>query len=168
MVFDKLPTDYHDVQILTVHFQFSGQLEVIGVPFAFINDAARHSFSIHDAHLTPLTPGSPMKGFSRPQVVVRRPQIAFFHFDNPATRAEIRLLPRSELLVIYTPIAVCRGQLHMSSEARLGDFLDVLQGYFVPATQVRIFPLLELPAPFPLEADLILLGRDQIMSYHPA
>jgi hypothetical protein len=78
------------------------------------------------------------------------------------------MLQRTELLVAYTPVAVCRGYFHMSAEARLRDFLDVAQEHLIPVTEAHIFPLVELPAPFPSEAELILIGRSQLQSYHPA
>lgn len=167
MVFDKLPTQRHGVLILTANFQYGGQLEAVGPAFEFINAAARDSLSLYDAHLTPLTPGSPMRGLSRPHVVVRRQQVIFLYFEDAETRASVRRLARSESLVVYTPVAVCRGRFHMSAESRLDNFLDSVQDRLLPISEARIFPLLELPAPFPAEADIILIGRDQVLSYHP-
>jgi hypothetical protein len=101
-------------------------------------------------------------------IVVLRPQVTFLYFDSAETRESIRLLPRKEPLVAYTPVAVCRGDFHVTAEARVRDFVDTVAGYFIPVTDATIFPLVNLPAPFPLEADLMLLGRDQIQTYHSA
>ncbi len=158
----------HEVQILTADFQFRGQLEVVGALLTFINDPIRDSFSLSDAHLTPLTPGSPLKGFFRPHIVVRRPHIAFLYFTSAETRASFQLLARRELLVAYTPVAVCRGYFHMSAEANLRDFLDAGQASLFAVSEARLFPLVEFPAPFPLETELLMVGRAQLQSYHPA
>jgi hypothetical protein len=168
MVFEALPTQRHQVQILTDHFQFDGQLETVGKVLDFINDTVRDSLSLYDAHLTPLTPGSPMKGLARPFVVVRRPQIIFLYFASAETRASIRLLTRNELLVAYTSVAVCQGHFHMTAEARIGDFVEGLPGDLMPVTNARIFPLVEFPAPFPTDPDLLLVGRSRLLSYHPS
>jgi hypothetical protein len=72
------------------------------------------------------------------------------------------------MMMIYTPIAVCRGYLPMPAEARIGDFLGVVPGELLPVIDARIFPFVELPAPFPLEADLMLMGRSHWLFYHPA
>ena len=168
MVFEAPPSQRHEVKILTVDFQFSGQLETVGNVPTFINDAVRDSLSLYDAHLTPLTPGSPMKGFQRPHIVVRRPQIVFLHFDSAETRTSFQVLQHKELLVAYTPVAVCRGYFHMSAEARVRDFIDVVHEQLIPVTEARIFPLVELPAPFPAETEMIMIGRSQLQSYHPA
>ncbi|MBN1976721.1 MAG: hypothetical protein JW918_04915 [Anaerolineae bacterium] len=168
MVFEALPSQRHEVQILTVNFQFSGQLETVGNLAVFINDAVRDSLSLYDAHLTPLTPGSPMKGFQRPHVVVRRPQVVFLHFASAETRTSFQTRQNKEFLVAYTPVAVCRGYFHMSAEARVRDFVDAVQEQLIPVTEARIFPLVELPAPFPAETEMIMIGRSQLQSYHPA
>lgn len=162
-----LPIQRHEVQILTAAFQFSGQLEVVGALLNFINDTERDSLSLYDARLTPLTPSSPLKGLSRPHVIVRRPHIAFMYFTSAETRASLKLLARRELLVAYTPVAVCRGYFHMSAEANVRDFLDVTQGGLVAVTEARLFPLVEFPAPFPSEVEQVMIGRTQIQSYHP-
>jgi len=168
MVFGALPTEHHEVQVLTTSFQFSGQLETIGALLGYINDANRDSFSLSDAYLTPLTPGAPMKGISRPQLTIRRPQIAFLYFASPESRAAVRMLVQKHALVVYTPVAVCRGYVHMPAEARLRDFMDVVTDEMFTISEARIFPLIELPAPFPLEADLLFVGRFQVQCYHPA
>ncbi|MBN1811223.1 MAG: hypothetical protein JXA14_05245 [Anaerolineae bacterium] len=168
MVFGALPAEHHEVQILTTSFQFSGLLETVGDVSTYINDSTRQSLSLHDAYLTPLTPGSPVRGLNRPHVVVLRPQTVFLYFTSAETRAAIRKLPKRELLVAYTPIAVCRGYFHMTGEARLRDFTDVIQEPLIPVSDARIFPLIEFPAPFPTEAELILVGLSQLQSYHPA
>lgn len=162
------PTQRHDVQILTSHFQFSGQLETVGPAGNFINDPARQSLSFHDVHLSPLTQGSPLKGISRPHVVILKSQIALFYLASEESRASISTFARRELLMIYTPVAVCRGYFPMPSEARIGDFLGVVPGDLLPIVDAHIYPFVELSAPFTREAELLLIGRSQLLFYHPA
>jgi hypothetical protein len=168
MVFGALPAQRHEVQILTVDFQFSGQLETVGDVSTYINDPVRESLSLYDAYITPLTPGNPLKGLKRPHIVVRRPQAVFLYFASAESRASIRKLQKTELLVAYTPVAVCRGYFHMSAESRIRDFVDAIQEHLIPVTEAHIFPLVELPAPFPSQAEMVLIGRSQLQSYHPA
>ena len=167
MVFEAPPTQYHQAQILTGSFQYGGQIESVGPIFEYINNTNRHSLSLHDVHLAPLTPGSPMKGLSRPHVIVRRNRVVFIYFAEKETRDNIRVLKRTETLVAYTSVAVCRGHFHMAQEANLGDFLDATQEALIPVSDATVFPLIEYPAPFPQQLDRVLIGRDQILSYHP-
>ncbi len=160
------PIYRHEVQILTAHLQFSGQLETVGAVDNFINDPARDSLSLYDVHMAPLMPGSPLKTISRPHVVIRKPQIILIYFASAETRASIRMLARRELLVAYTPVAVCRGYFHMPTEANVRDFLGTIPGDLLPITEAHIFPFIELPAPFPAEADLVMMSRSHILAYH--
>jgi hypothetical protein len=162
------PSQRHDIQILTNHFQFSGQLETVGPPGNFINDPSRHSLSLYDVRTAPLTPGSPLKGIFRPHVVVRKSHIVLLYFASAETRASISTYPRRELLMIYTPVAVCRGYFHVPTEARLRDFLDVIPGSLLPVTEARIFPFVEFSASFPVEAELVLVGHSHVLLYHTA
>ncbi len=166
MALQAPPVQRHDVQILTVPFQFSGQLETVGPVFNFINDPSRDSFSLYDVRLMPLTSGSPLKGLFHPHVVVRRSQIVLLYFTSAETRASIRLIVRRELLVAYTPLAVCRGYFHMAAEASVRDFLAITPGDLLPITEAHVFPLIELPAPFPTKADLLLASRFHLQLYH--
>jgi hypothetical protein len=158
----------HDVQILTTRFQFSGQVETVGPVANFIDDPTRDSLSLYDTRLASLTPGTPLKAISRPHVVVLKSQIVLLYFTSAETRASIRTLTRRELLVAYTPLAVCRGYFHMSSEADVRDFLSLARGDLLPITQAHIFPLVELPEPFPAEAELVMVGRSHLHFYHTA
>jgi hypothetical protein len=162
------PSQRHDVQILTSGFQFAGQLETLGAAGQYINQSARHSLSLYDVHLSPLTPGSPLRGIFRPHAVVLRSQVIFLYLASEEGRASVSTFTRKDLMMIYTPIAVCRGYLPMPAEARIGDFLGVVPGELLPVIDAHIFPFVELPAPFPMEADLMLMGRSHWLFYHPA
>ena len=168
MVLQAPPVQRHKVQILTVNFQFSGQLETVGPASNFLSDSSRNSLSLYDVTLVPLTPGIPMGSLSRPHIVVRKSQIVFLYLTSAEARASIRPLARRELLVAYTPVAVCRGYFHLSAEASVRDFVDNVNTDLLPITEAHVFPFNALPAPFPTEADLLLAGRAYLQFYHPA
>ena len=158
----------HAAEILTPQFQISGQLETVGSLLTYINDAERGSVTLVNASLTPIVPKGPLQPFTRPLLMLRKTQIVLLYLSAAESRASVRPLVRRELLVAYTSLAVCRGYFHMSAEANVQEFLDLLPGELLPVTEARIFPLLRLPSPFPSEADLILLGRSHLQFYHPA
>ena len=168
MVLQAPPVHRHKVQILTINFQFSGQLETVGPVSNFLNDSTRNSLSLYEASLTPLAPGIPMGSLSRPHVVIRKPQIVFLYLASAEARASIRPFARRELLVAYTPVAVCRGYFHLSAEANVRDFVDTVNTDLLPITEAHVFPFNALSAPFPTEADLLLAGRAYLQFYHPA
>jgi hypothetical protein len=162
------PSMRHDCDILSPHFQFSGQLETVGPAGNFINDPARTSLSLHDARMAPFTPGSPMKGIIRPHLVIMKSQITLLYLGSEEARASISLFARREQMMFYTPICVCRGHIPMPAEGRIGDFLNVVPGELLPILDAHIFPFIELPASFPKQPEMILLGRSHLTLYHPA
>lgn len=162
------PVYQYAVHLLTRTFQFSGQLEVIGEILNFLNDPMRDALILRQAYIAPLTPGGPIRGLARPQISVRRQEVVFLYLGEATARAEVRLLARKELLVVYTPLAVLRGVFHLPAEAPVSDFLASMPGAFVPVTRANIFLLLELPSAFPTECDLLLVGRQHIQLHHLA
>lgn len=168
MVLQGPPVHRHEVSIITPHYQLTGHLETTGEVPRFINDAGRDSLSLYDTDLMPLVASGAMKAFSRPRLVIRRPEIVLLYFASAETRASFRLLRRQESLVAYTPVAVCRGHFHIAEEANVDSFLDGLTSALVPITETHVFPLVEFPAPFPTESDLLLVGHSYLQFYHPA
>ena len=166
MALEGPPVQRYEAHILTVHFQFSGLLETVGPVDNFINDPTRDSLSLYDVRLASLRPGSPLKALSRPHVVVRKSHVVFLCFASPDVGAAVHTLAHRELLVAYTPVAVCRGHFHMPAESNIRDFLAVVPGELLPVTDARIFPLVEFPIPFPTETDLAMVGRAQLQFYH--
>jgi hypothetical protein len=159
------PIHRHAVQILTPSFQFSGELEVVGNLVDFLNDAVRDALILHQAQITPLVRGGAMKDMARPQVSLRKQEVVFLYLTEPEVRAEVRLMARKEPLIIYTSLAVLRGELHLPAEVRANDFLAATSGIFIPVTSARLFMLTDL-SPFPDACDFLLLGRRCIRFYH--
>jgi hypothetical protein len=168
MVFEGPPVNRYDVQILTPHFQLSGQLETVGPVGNFINDPSRTSLSLYDVNLMPLTSNNPLNGLSRPHIVIRRSRIVLLYFTSAEAQDSIRTLPHRVLLVAYTPVAVCRAYFHLTAETNVENFLGVVGGELLPVTDANVFPLREYPAPFPRQAKLILIGRSHLQFYHSA
>jgi hypothetical protein len=167
VVMERPPVGHYEVEILTPHLQVSGRLEAFGDLMNYANDADHGSFTLIDARVTPLSPGSSLKTLDHPRIILRRTEIIVLYFTSEAVRGSIRLLPRRESLLLYTPIAVCRGDFYLSADASLSDFLDVTSSHLLPMTDAHIFPLIQLSRPFPAEADLLLVGRDQMQAYYP-
>ncbi len=162
------PIHRHPVRILTADFLFIGLLETVGPADTYINDPSRDSLSLHEAQVYPVRPGTPLASMQRPYVVVLRSNIILMYFDDADTRRSISMLTRKELLVSYTPVAVCRGYFHMPAEAKLGDFLGVVPTILLPVTETSIFPLVDMHGKFPTQSDLVLMGKQYINFYHTA
>jgi hypothetical protein len=160
------PIQRHDVQIISTDYQYNGQLEAVGPVGNFVNDPTRQSLSLYDVQLAPLKPGSPLKTLSRPHIVILKPNIVFAYFVSAEARDTISRFALSETLMLYTPLAVCRGNFHMPAEANLRDFLGVVPSELLVISEAQIFPFVELPLPFSTKTELVLLGRSYLQFYH--
>jgi hypothetical protein len=157
----------YDVQILGRAFQFVGQMEPVGRVLDYLNDANRSTFPIYDVKISPVTPGSPLAGITRPEIIVSNDELGLIYFLDPEYRKKVDVLRNFDRVVAYTAHAVLRGNFHRGVETRLGDLFDVMQGSYLALTDVNIVPMTELPAPFPLQADVLIANRAFVDLYHP-
>lgn len=156
----------YDVQILGRMFQFVGQMEPIGRLIDFLGDPERTTYPLFDVKISPITPGGPLSGITRPEAVVSTQEMGLIYFLDAEYRQKVDVLQTSDRIIAYTPHAILRGSLHRGAETRLRDLFDILTSVFTPMTNVSIFPLTELPAPFPREADLLIINRLYVSAYH--
>ena len=161
------PVRQHEVQILTLSFQISGKLEVIGTFLQFLNDPVRDALLIYEATVVPLVPGGPLRPLARSQISLRKPEVVFLYLTEPAGRAEVRQLIRKETLIAYTPLAILRGAFNMSAESRPTDFLATMSADFVLVSEASLFMLTDALTSIPKECPLLLVGRQYIQLYHP-
>jgi len=160
------PVQQYTVQLLTPSFQFGGQLEVIGSLLDYLNDSVRDALILHQAHVAPLQPGSAMREVNRPQISVRKREVVFLHFTDPEAQSEARLLARKEPYIIYTTLAVLRGDVHLPAETRIHDLMATMSGDFLSVTNSSLFMLAQLPTPLPEKGGFLLVGQRHIQFYH--
>jgi hypothetical protein len=156
----------YDVQILGRTFQFVGQMEPIGRLMDFFGDPERTTYPLLDVKISPITPGGPLSGISRPEIVVGTSEMGLIYFLDAEYRQKVDVLKTADRVIVYTPHAILRGNMHRGGEARLRDLFDLTSGVFMAMTDVNVFPLTELPALFPREADMLIINRFYVSVYH--
>jgi hypothetical protein len=155
------------VQVLGRTFQLTGQMSPIGRVLDYFNHEGSSTFSLYDVTISPLTPGSPVAGVTRPEITVSDSELGLIYFLDPEYRRKVDVLKNHDRVIAYTPHAILRGNFHRGAETRLADVFDLMQGSYLAMTQVSIFPLTALPAPFPQQADLLIVNRFFVSLYHP-
>jgi hypothetical protein len=156
----------YDIQVLGRMFQFAGQLEPIGRLVDFLGDPERTTYPLFDVKISPITPGGPLSGITRPEAVVSVEELGLIYFLDEEYRKKVDMLKSVDRVIAYTPHAILRGEFHRGAEMRLRDFFDMATSLFTPMTDVSIFPLTDLPAPFPRQTDLLMVNRTYINVYH--
>ncbi len=160
------PTQRHETIVVTAGFQFKGQLESVGSVGDFVSSTARISLSFYDVQMMPLSPNFPLKSMLRPHIVILKSHIILLYLVSEEARATVRTFTRREMMTVYTPVAICRGEFAMPSEARLGDLLSVVPGDLLPLVNVQMMPLVKFPVPFPPQVEMIMVGRSHLLFYH--
>ncbi|MBN1954778.1 MAG: hypothetical protein JW900_06985 [Anaerolineae bacterium] len=160
------PVNRFQIHVLTLSFQATGQIDVIGNLADFLTDPARDALILSQANLSSIPPGGPIRSMTRPEISIRKPEVSFAYFPEQEAQNQVRLLARTEELVLYTPLAILRGSVHMTAEARINDFLATTKTAYIPITQARLFMLIDLPFPFPQECALLLLNQQYVQLFH--
>jgi hypothetical protein len=156
----------YEVQVIGRTFQFTGQMAPVGRVLDYLNHEDSFTFSLHEVTISPLTPGSPVAGVTRPEITVSDSELGLIYFLDPEYRQKVDVLRNHDRVIAYTPHAVLRGNFHRGAETRLTDLFDLMQGNYLPMTDVSIFPLTALPAPFPQKTDLLIVNRFFVNLYH--
>lgn len=162
----QITIQHYDVQILGRTFQFVGQMQPIGRLLDFLGDSERMTYPLFDVKISPITPGGPLSGISRPEIVIGTSEMGLIYFLDQEYRQKVDVLKTADRVIVYTPHAILRGNMHRGGEGKLRDLFDMTSGKYLAMTDVSIFPLTELPAPFPREADMLIINRFYVSVYH--
>jgi hypothetical protein len=155
----------HPVEILTGHYQISGNLELRGSPAVFINDATFNVFNIHEATITPLASGSAVGAVKVPLLYVPKHEPHVMLIGNFESK-DAQLLPNKIRMVCFTDTYVIRAAFHVGPETKAVDTLYFQAGPFFPTTDSEIFPLRELSADLGGQADLLYIHKDNVRSFY--
>jgi hypothetical protein len=152
-------------EILTGYYQISGGIEILGNPTIYVNDATFSTFNIHDATLTPLTPGTPVGPVQVPKLFLPKsePQVLLIGDFSPH---DAQLLPNKIKLICFTSAYVIRGVFHAGPETQATDVFYALPGPFFPATDVDIYPIRPMSTELGGQADLVFVHRDAVRAFH--
>lgn len=148
-----------DAKVFGNKFLFEGQLEPIGQILDYFNDENRSAFPMYDVTLVPIEPSGPLSRVKRPQIVVNLSELGLIFFLDPEDRERVMRLRNFDRVIAYTPHAILRGNIHRGGETRLRNLFDMTAGIFLVMTDVSVFPIKQLPVPFPQQVDLLIVNR---------
>src|SRR5258706_15244346 len=103
------------VVVLTSAFQIRGALKMMGVLQTFMNDDQKGTLTIHEAEVTGIEAGNPVR-MSQPQVIVNKRAAQVILFDEGLPQGTLTLLPRAEGLVMYVESFAAAGKFFMGQD----------------------------------------------------
>jgi hypothetical protein len=155
----------YPVEILTGHFQVSGNLEIRGNPAVFVNDASYNVFSVHDATVTPLVAGSPVGQVKVPVLYLPKSEPHVMLIGNFAPQ-DAQLLPNKIALIAFTDTYVIHGEFHTGPETKADDILYSAAGPYFPATDAEIYAMRPLAADLGGQADLVYVHKQHVRVFY--
>lgn len=164
----KITLERYDVQVLGRRFQFNGKMEPVGPVLDFFNDENRSTVPLYDVEILPIKPSAHLSGIKRPEITVSDGELGLIYFLDPEYRQRTQVMRHFDNVIAYTPYALLRGKFHRGVETRLRDLFDLMPGSFLVMTDASIFPTIDLPAPFPRQADFLIVNRFFVDLYHAA
>jgi hypothetical protein len=154
------------VEILTGHFQISGDLEVRGNPSVYVNDASFDVFAVHKATMTPLAPGTSVGPVKVPLLYVPKTEPHVMLVGNLEPK-DAQLLPNKINLVAFTDTYVIKANFHAGPETKADDVLFYATGPYFPATEAEIYAMRPLTADLGGQADLVFVHRNHVRTFYP-
>lgn len=154
------------IDILTADYHVSGTLEMRGNPAVYLNDQTVDVFTILDATVTPLMPGTQVGEMQIARFYVPKNKIQVVLLDMAVQEAQ--LLPTRKHLVCFTDTYVVKGHFSTGPETASLDVFSVSPGPFFPAVDAEVVPLRPLTTEMGGETDLLYVRGDSVeMFYNP-
>jgi hypothetical protein len=137
----------------------------MGDLISFLNDPMRNVLVIEQAQVTPLQPSYRIGEFAKSEVVVPRQEVQIVLVDDLQTD-EMRLLPRTEHLVVYTNTYAVSGHFHTGEETRTDDIFHVSPGPFFPASHAKVCSISPLNTRIEGETPVAFLSKEHLDLFH--
>jgi hypothetical protein len=160
-----LEQNVYSTELLTRWFRIIGQLRLVGELISFLNDPQRHVLTVEQAQVTPLQPGYRIGEFTKSEVVVPRQEVQIVLVDELRAE-EMRLLPRTEHLVVYTNTYAVSGRFHTGAETRTDDIFHVSPGPFFPASNAKVCSISPLNMSIEGETPVAFLSKEHLDLFH--
>ena len=162
----QVPRRSYAVQLFTATRRITGTYQAIGRYLEDLNNESRGFVLLVDATFTPLSPASSLPTVSVPELLVSKEDLLLVCFEEPQAQEELRLLQRTERMILYVAGFAVRGDVHLGAEQQMGDMFDATKARFQPLTDVTVFPLTQTQAAPPREQPFLLLNVGAIELYH--
>ena len=155
----------YSAELLTRWFRISGRFKPLGELISFLNDPRRNVLIIDEAQVTPLQPDYRIGGFNKAEVVVPRQDVQLaLIVDLQAD--EMRLLPRTEHLVVYSNTYAISGHFHTGEETKVNDIFHVSSGPFFPASDVKVYSISTLNVPVETATSVAFFNKEHLGLFH--
>ncbi|HRE47834.1 MAG TPA: hypothetical protein PLD47_08915 [Aggregatilineales bacterium] len=153
-----------DIAIFTAGFHYRAKLPTLGVFMTFLNDDQRPNLILREVEGIGVNASNPAAHLKTNELFVSKRACQAVALPTPPSG--IQLLPRTEPLALYTSHYCIIGKFHMGPDAQVTDFSEAYLSMFIPATDARIYPLLDARPGLVDAAPYIFVHKSQVIAYH--
>jgi hypothetical protein len=154
------------VRVLTSAYLLTGEVEENSAFLGWLNNKDKSTLDLHNVEALVLEPNASMPATMAPMVTLAKSQVVGIDMLDAAAQRTINLGSRTQLAVLYTARFIIQANLHPTGDMPINNIPNVVKSDFVPASNVKLHPLLptrKLPS---LESALIIFNWRHIDFYH--
>ena len=154
------------ISVLTPAYLLTGEVEENNAFLGWLNNKDKNTLDLYNVEGVVLDPNAAMPATAAPLVTLEKNQVVGIDMVSPDGQQTIRVSDQAVLSVLYTARFIIQANLHPTGEMAINRIPDVVKSNFVPATAVKLHPLLptrQLPR---LETPLMIFNWRYINFYH--
>ena len=154
------------VGVLTPAYLLTGEVEENTAFLGWLNNKDKNTLDLYHVQGILLDPNAAMPATAAEMVTLEKSQVVGIDMISPDGQQTIKVSPQTVLTVLYTQRFIIQANLHPSGEMSINRIPDVVKSDFVPATGVKLHPLLPTRNLARLEMPLMILNWRYINFYH--
>jgi hypothetical protein len=154
------------VRVLTPAYLLTGEVEENNAFLGWLNNKDKSTLDLRNVEGLILDPNASMPATSAKMVTLAKSQVVGIDMLDPVGQRTINLSGRSQMAVLYTSRFIIQATLHPAGDMPISNIPNVVKSDFVPASRVKLHPLLptrKLPG---LESPLIIFNWRHIDFFH--
>jgi hypothetical protein len=159
---DELSERVYPVGVITGEFCMKGELHVKGVLQVALNHEDVSTVTVFNVQAQALDADNVAAQLSTPELVLLRSTCQLITFAQQLSQDELTVKASTLPAIVYTARFAVQGNLHVGSGGHLTEALDDLKAYFLPVTEVSLYPLRPARANVPRRAAVALIHRDSV------
>ncbi|MBE7554442.1 MAG: hypothetical protein HS126_25605 [Anaerolineales bacterium] len=154
------------VRVLTPAYLLTGEVEENNAFLGWLNNKDKSTLDLRNVEALILDPNASMPATSAKMVTLAKSQVVGIDMLDPVGQRTINLSGRTQSAVLYSSRFIIQANLHPTGDMPISNIPNVVKSDFVPASRVKLHPLLPTRTLPSLESPLIIFNWRHIDFYH--
>lgn len=156
------------VRVLTPAYLLTGEVEENNAFLGWLNNKDKSTLDLKNVEGLILDPTASMPATTAKMVTLAKSQVVAIDMLDAAAQRTISLGNRTQLAVLYTARFIIQANLHPTGDMPISNIPNVVKSDFVPASRVKLHPLLPTRKMPSLESAVMIFNWRHVDFYHAA